>query len=262
MRTRDVFVALSVVIFSTREIVGQQMPARSEVEAQAIARLAQLGQRLDLGCGEWFDGDGFVRGLPPLIPLMREQVDMLVASIPPSANSADAQASVRRVLAQHVVTEAGWFDAPLARIADLRAGRSMLVVYGLDIQGRNPVAVVQGYAEGPGHTFEVTADLKDFEGSTMTLRELPAPTRGELWYIGWGKTIAANGSRLNARVFSFDGSEFRVLWAIESNVHGAIEITKAGFSVTHVGLDRDGFVHDDYVLTLQGPLKVASRITN
>jgi hypothetical protein len=205
MRTRDVVVALSVVIFSTREIVGQETPARTEVEAQAIARLAQLGQRLDLGCGEWFDGDRFVRGLPPLIPLMREQVDMVVASIPPSASSADAQASVRRVLAKHVATEKGYFDAPLARIADLRAGRSMLVAYGLHIEGRNPVAVVQGYAEGPGRTFQVTSDLKAFEGRTMTA---------------------------------------------------------AGFSVTYYGLDRDAFLRDDYVLVPQGPLKVASRITN
>jgi hypothetical protein len=73
-----------------------------------------------------------------------------------------------------------------------------------------------------------------------------------------GGAFIANGSWCYLEAFAFDGQQFRVLWRPDPMAAASIDMTRAGFAVTHHRRDFSppGSVRDEYAITVNGPVKI------
>jgi hypothetical protein len=97
----------------------------------------------------------------------------------------------------------------------------------------------------------VTGD--DFNGYNMLKKELRSPLLGEIWLMAWGQGHTANGQIVRFRMYAFDGDAFRTLWSPEDMLDAEVRFTDSGFTIDHYRRPRA--VHDEYLLTPDGPLK-------
>ena len=66
---------------------------------------------------------------------------------------------------------------------------------------------------------------EEFRRCTFSVRRLPSPLAGQVWYLAWGHLIGDSGTRLKLRLYSFDGAEVRTVWSREGLTWGRVEIT-------------------------------------
>jgi len=111
-------------------------------------------------------------------------------------------------------------------------------------------------------------ELADF-GPTHYLRARVVPSRSfaaEFLLLFWADATARRPSFVAIRLFAFDGSSLRLLWApgsIESDYIDTIKLTPDGFVVRSVFDPTGGAFgsptevkHEQFVLTVDGPQKV------
>jgi hypothetical protein len=191
---------------------------------------------------------------------VRDEVDGLFSRADTGDQSRQVEDRLRRLLTGHEPNPE-YSRRPLVRIADLRNGRSLITAYVI-LRGSHDVAVLRGYVEGPDGRFLPVANLTEFDGHTLFLEELFPPVDGESWFIGWGRAHGANGNWTRVRVFSFDGSEFRVLWSPPDMSNVTVLVTDRGFDLTHhtADINPPAFVTEEFVLTPAGPDRLGTTI--
>jgi len=186
------------------------------------------------------------------------------AAINPSDGSDSAQRRLRTLLA-HRKPNPDYSSLPFARVADLAAGRSLLVAYTIVRRPHHDSATIRGFRVDPTDHFGLAATAgeefgDDFTGYGLFTRELPSFAAGELWLLAWGTAHTFNGTKMHFRLYAFDGQRFRSLWSPDDMFDAQVEFTRRGLSIEHlVGESwRRYTVHDEYELTPNGPQLVAS----
>ena len=192
---------------------------------------------------------------------VRDEIDALLSRAAGSDQSRQVEDRLRGLLAGHE-PDPQYSRRPFVRVADLRHGRSIVAAYVILRGTHHDVPVIHGFVEGPADGFQLVAELTEFEGHGLFLEELPSPLDGEAWFIGWGRARGANGGTSRVRVFSFDGSQFRVVWIPPDMNDVTVSVTDAGFHLTHQSADVNppAFVTDEYTLTPAGPDRLESTI--
>lgn len=198
--------------------------------------------------------------------LVREEIDRFIqTAISPTANSTTVQARLRGVLSAHVPNP-DLADPPFARAVDLVSGRALVVAYTIVRPPHFDSATIRGYRRDIDRYEFADATGADFgddlDGFSLQLRELPSPQRAEAWCLAWGKSHTFNGSKVRVRVYAFDGEHFRTVWSPEDVYDAEVQVTARGFSIEHLVVDATPryTVHDDYSLTVDGPVRSGSRI--
>jgi len=104
--------------------------------------------------------------------------------------------------------------------------------------------------------FAASTGDADFEGFETFKNDLPSPLAHESWFLAWGPNQSANGYVVRVRVYAFDGMTFRTVWQRDGLLNAKLRKTTSGFIIDHVPRESSHEVHDEYVLTPDGPLKI------
>jgi hypothetical protein len=249
--------ALVATVLTQNSTAQGPSPDRQAEEA-ARARVNAAMERLTDLPLDPAEESRFWRGEDTLTESVTREVDGLVASrIPATASSQAAEAQLRQLLMDHK-PEREYSDEAFVRVGNLRYGRSLVAAYTLVRGPHHDLAAIRGYREQADGRFQFVSKSTDFEGRTMMVRELRSPFADEIWFLAWGRVHSANGSWLYLEAFAFDGQQFRVLWRPDPMEAASIEMTRAGFAVTHHRRDFSppGSVRDEYAITANGPVKI------
>lgn len=193
--------------------------------------------------------------LGKLTDRVRAEVDGYVqAALKASEGSEQIQARLRTILADHKPNPE-YGDLPFARVADLRNGRSLVVAYTLVRGPHDDSATIRGYRWTLNRFEPVGTTGEDFAGYNMFKAELRSPFTGELWLLAWGQAQTYNGKKVRFRVYAFDGQDFRTVWHLEDMFNAALRITDSGFVIDHEERYPPYEIHDEYRLTVNGPIK-------
>jgi hypothetical protein len=95
---------------------------------------------------------------------------------------------------------------------------------------------------------------RDMDGfARLAVQQLHSPTAGEVWLLASGYLTGANGPNNAMRVYAYNGSKFRTVWA-PSTVWGSFRttVTPKGFVVHGNYYRTDKRRYDTYVLNEQG----------
>ncbi len=106
-----------------------------------------------------------------------------------------------------------------------------------------------------------------------TLPLVPAPVVGESWFIALTEIPPQSPPTVAMRLYAFDGENFRTVWSpkdfMVESADKAVDVKNGGLIVNSL-FDPTGqaahspgvVVHQQYVLTVEGPKKVAEWQTN
>jgi hypothetical protein len=242
------------LVLAVERVAATQSPGPADADpaSEIQARVGRLIQRLRASNGVTEDGTW---------ERVRDEIDGLFSGIAAAEPSDGVEDRLRRALEGHE-PDPEHSRLPIARAADLRHGRSVVAAYVIVRGPHHDVAVVRGFAEGPDGRLHPVASLTEFDGHGLFLEELSSPVEGESWFIGWGRPAGAKDALARVRVFSFDGSQFRVLWSPPDMDRVSIAVTGTGYTLTHHTADVNppSFVTDEFVLTPTGPDRVDSTI--
>ncbi len=118
------------------------------------------------------------------------------------------------------------------------------------------MATIRGYRWNLDR-FELKASTgDDFAGYNMFKAELQSPQRGEFWLLAWGQAQTFNGKKVRVRVYAFDGQAFRTIWDPEDVFDATVRVIDSGFVVDHNVRYPPYQIHDEYRLTVNGPVKI------
>jgi hypothetical protein len=245
-------------------VSAQQQSEEVQIEQNARRRVDALSERLTFVAGDVESQRRFYAEMDKVANSVRDEIDgFLSTTVRPLESSPAAEKKLRAVLGGHQ-PEKGWGDPPSVWIEDLRNGKAMVAAYTLAYSvGRRPHGnqpTIRGYREDSNGRFRFVASSMEFESSTMHLRKMASPIGGEMWFLGWGGIIGANGNSLVVRVLAFDGTDFRTVWSPHNFASGKVELTPGGFAISH--LDREsglGEVRDEYTLTVDGADRITRR---
>jgi len=164
------------------------------------------------------------------------------------------QARLRTMLSDHVPNpEFG--DLPFAQAADLRAGQSLVVAYTIVRGPHFDVGTIRGYRWDVNRFELVGTAGAEFEEFNMFKAALRSPVPGELWLLVWGQAHTFNGRKVRVRVYAFDGQNFRSVWSPEDLFDASVHLTTSGFEIDHTPPSTAEEVHDEYSLSVSGPVK-------
>jgi hypothetical protein len=90
----------------------------------------------------------------------------------------------------------------------------------------------------------------------MSQATLPSPLPSESWLLAWGSSQTANGHIVKLRAYAFDGYHFRTIWNPEVMMNAIPRVTSSGFTIDYEQRVPPYNFHDDYLLTVNGPVKV------
>jgi hypothetical protein len=156
--------------------------------------------------------------------------------------------------------EPDYGDLAFARVADLPTGRSLLVAYTIVRPPHHNLATVRGYRRTLAGFELVAVTARDFEGFNMFMKELRSPIPNQLWMLAWGQAHTANGKFVRCRVYAFDGKTFKTMWSPEEMFRADVRVWESGLAIDHYVRPND--IHDEYLITPNGPLKTNSYVVN
>ena len=147
---------------------------------------------------------------------------------------------------------------PSAFVLDSPNGRALIGAYTL----------FKGVAMGPGATSVVLraypatdkgmkvgdATGDDMNGyASVSVKTLPSPTPGQLWFLVWGQMTGANGPNIRMRGYAYDGKKFRTVW-MPANEWGnfTIHVDANGFTVDGEYYRNSKKRHDAYTTAPDG----------
>jgi hypothetical protein len=235
---------------------GAQSDAGAAAEDRTVrSRIAAFSSALQFSGTEPVEPDARDAKVRQATDRVRALVDEYVKTALKSTEGSNRiEHRLRSVLADHQPNPE-YADAALARVAELRAGTSLIVAYTLVRGPHHDIATIRGYHWNVDR-FELagTAD-DDFDGFNMFKAELRSPVTGEFWMLAWGQAHTFNGKKVRCRVYAFDGQVFRTMWSPDDMFDATVRITEGGFSVEHRLWPERTPVRDEYTLTLNGPVK-------
>jgi len=174
----------------------------------------------------------------------------------------DLQDQLRDILAPHASYDPELIGPPLARIADGPKGRALVITYVLMRGLHDSTVTVRGYRSVDGRFQPVASTGSDFDRFGLFAANLPAPLPGEIWILAHGRAITFNGTLIRVRAYAFDGERFRTLWGPEDMLNANVRMTANGFTIVRANEQPQKLpyrLQDEYVLTLDGPIRVSSR---
>ena len=65
---------------------------------------------------------------------------------------------------------------------------------------------------------------REFRGSTFFVSRIRPGISGEEWYLAWGQRLGDTGSRLNVRIYGFNGVTARTVWKRDDLVRGNLQL--------------------------------------
>jgi hypothetical protein len=236
-------------------LVGSAEQAAAPVEQgerNLTARVAGLLARLVYREGDKADTDRYYGEMDRVTDQLREEIDSYIALV---ANSTPTSKGIEERLDGLLTRKPhpSYGDLPFARVADLRAGKSLVVAYTVVRPPHHDSATVRGYRAGLARFELMAVTGDDFDGYNMFKKELRSPLSDELWMLAWGQAETANGKIVRFRLYAFDGEMFRTVWSPDDMVDAELRFSAPGFSIDHYR--RPNQIHDEFVLTAQGPLK-------
>ena len=233
---------------------AQQQPAEdAQREKDLSARVGALVERLNYRDDDPTDKDRYYDQLDNVTRELQERVDDYIRGvITTKDDSSRIEAKLNDLLRRH--PDPSYGDGPLARKAELRAGKYLLLAYTVVRPPHHDVATIRGYVETPDGYKRTATTGEDFDGFNMFKKELRSPLLGEIWLMAWGESHTGNGKIVRFRLYAFDGEVFRTLWSPEEMFNAELRFTDSGFTIDHYHRPRS--VHDEYLLTTSGPLKV------
>jgi hypothetical protein len=48
--------------------------------------------------------------------------------------------------------------------------------------------------------------------ANVSVKTLPSPVPGQIWFLLWGQATGANGPNIRMRGYAYDGNKFRTVW--------------------------------------------------
>ena len=253
-RTSVVFLALSVG--ASAQSAQRTVEQLERETAGQIAALRGGLDRLDSDYGQSLTDTQWADERERLTSETRTAVNNFIeSSIRPSEEVEAIQARLRSVLAAHVPDRE---DLPTARTADLRFGRSLVVVYTVVRWPHFDSGLISGYKEDAGR-FQLQATAgSDFDDYTMSTLEVPSPFKDELWLLAKGQRHTFNGRLIRFRLYGFDGEGFRTIWSPDDMLSATVRTTPEGFAITHeIRQPRSRYmVTEEYTLTLNGVVRI------
>lgn len=187
------------------------------------------------------------------------------------ATSEGIQKDLAYVLSDHR-GDAEWTGPSFACEKQLTQERALVVSYSLVRGGpavNESIVTVRGYRVVDGAYRLSDATGSDFDGYGMFVKELQSPEIDEIWLLVWGAQYGFNGNKTRVRVYVFNGSKFRTVWSPNDIFNAKVEVTKVGFAITRIDEERyyklqqcPCYIHEDYVLMLDGPEKVGEYVVD
>lgn len=229
---------------------GQQLTSGEPQLQEVRARISKLSE--GLRATEDIDAD-----LDPTQLRIRAEIDGYIRTAFNSAKgtSTEVEDRLRAVLADHIPNPE-YGDQALARVKDLRRGRSLIVAYTVMRPPHHDLATIRGYRGVQGRFELVAVTGGDFERYNMFKAEIPSPIAGELWLLAWGQRHTANGPIIRFRTYSFDGAAFKTVWSPEDFYDASVTVTDRGFLIEHRSPARAPYTtKDEYVVTPEGSIR-------
>jgi hypothetical protein len=183
--------------------------------------------------------------------MQREIDNYVVRTVNPKHADLDCKSVVqdlKQILGEVAV------GAPSAFVMDSPHGRSLIVAYTLG----------KGFAMGPGATSVVLRSYRatdrglnvgdttgeDMNGyANVSVKTLPSPTPGLVWFLLWGQMTGANGPNIRMRGYAYDGNRFKTVW-MPANEWGnfTIRVDANGFTIDGEYYRSGKKRHDVYTL--------------
>lgn len=247
------------IVFLTLSVGASTQDAQrvaEQDERDVTSRIAALSRSLDPDNGRGLSASEWEADRERNTSAIRREVTNYIESVvQPSEPQAALQARLRSVLAAHVPAFEH-SDLATARIADLRFGRSLVVTYTVVRPPHFDSALVFGFRE-EGERFRLTATAgADFDGYTMFTLEVPSPSPDVIWLLAGGQAQTFNGVRMRFRLYGFDGDEFSTVWSPEDVFDPTVRMMPRGFVITHLIREPPYSVTEEYMLTLNGLIRV------
>ena len=253
MRTFVLTALLTAATLNVLLSAQQQQPEAEQREQDLSARVGALVERLNYRDDDPAEKDRYYDQLDSLTRELHERVDDYVAGVVTAKDdSSRIEVKLNSLLRRQPNPSYG--DGPLARKADLRAGKSLLLAFTVVRPPHHDIGTIRGYVETPDGYKRTATTGDDFDGFNVFKKELRSPLLGELWLMAWGQAHTGNGKIVRFRLYAFDGHAFRTLWSPEEMFNAEVRFTDSGFTIDHYR--RPLSVHDEYLLTTNGPLKI------
>jgi hypothetical protein len=255
--------SLALVAVSTITVVGQQ-PSPEQLEQQAVARIDALTATLTYRLGDRVDEARYMRDLQTLTEQLQTQIDRFIQSaVKPEDTANIVTTRLERLLHLHR-SDPAYSSPPLARVANLSAGRALLVAYTIARPPHFEAGTIRGYRSGLNGYELIATTGKEFgevDGFNMKTREMPSPLTGEIWLLAYGQQHTANGDVELFRLYAFDGQQFRTVWSPDVMYSPEISFNGSAFTIEHLMRDRTQkyMLHDEFLITTNGVINTQSR---
>lgn len=130
-------------------------------------------------------------------------------------------------------------EAPIAFVAQTNVGPVLAVAFSI-LKGSTaiptPEPVIQFFSRVNGAWQQsANADPETLQDRWLQAARIRSPYANEVWLMAWGKTYGDTGSRLFARLYSFDAltSEIRILWRVDGLHRGDLEVQDSQVVLTY-----------------------------
>ena len=251
--------SLAVLVITTTAITSAQRATTftdDDLDRNVATQVAALSSQLKVNAAdasEWRRREAEIKAVTDRL---RINVDRHIESaMRPEEGSQRIEARLRTVLAGHSPNPE-YGDGPLARVADVRAGRSLVVAYTVVRGPHHDTASIRGYRSDFGRFQFVAATGDDFDGYNMFKSSLVSPLADEFWLLAWGQAQTFNGKKVRFRIYSFDGQTFKTVWQPDDLLNATVQITQTGFTIERETKEPPFAIRDQYALTANGPIKV------
>jgi hypothetical protein len=119
-------------------------------------------------------------------------------------------------------------NTPFAEVFVLNRRQNLAVAYtilrgGVAIPDSEPY--LDFYTENGGKWELKGTAATDLQSSSLFVRRLAGPFPEQSWYLVWGNRLGESGSRLNMRLYGFDGNSVRTIWQRDDLEGGTVEVT-------------------------------------
>ena len=252
---------LALLVSITIPVVALVQPPQNveQYQREATARVTALSERLHYRDDDPADQRRFYSELKDLTDRLRRVVDSYIhAAVSTTEDSERVQTRLRTLLTAHR-PQPDFGDLAFARAGNLRGGQALLVAYTIVRPPHHDSATIRGYrAASDGFELVATAG-GEFDGYGMFEKQLQAQVPGEIWLFAWGRAHTFNGTKIRFRLYAFDGEHFRTLWSPEDMFNATVSFRDSGFAIDHHVSTAPFDLHDEYLLTPDGPVKTISR---
>ena len=244
---------ICLVVFSfVASLVGLgQSQTASDNDKASAARVEALS------AGLRFDRDvPDDASLGAMTARVRDDVSRYIeAGVAPSASTEQIEPRLRAVLAAHK-PDPEVADQPFARVGNLLFGRSLVIGYTIVRGPHHDSSVMAAFREEAGRFRLVATSSDEFDGYGMFNAQLSSPNPAEIAVLAWGRDRTFNGKRIRVRMYTFDGQTFRTVWNPDDLLNASVRAVENGFVIDQDIRTPPWTQRDQYLLTLNGPIKV------